>query len=35
MGIRGAFIRRLGQKYLISQELLPGFLVNSSTLCPM
>jgi hypothetical protein len=32
MGIRDAFIRRLSQKHLISQELLPGFLVNSSAL---
>jgi hypothetical protein len=28
MGIRDAFIRRLGQKHQISQELLPGFLVG-------
>jgi hypothetical protein len=26
VGIRDAFIRRLGQKHLISQELLPGLL---------
>jgi hypothetical protein len=31
MGVRDAFIRRLGQKHLI----FPGFLVNSSALRPL